>query len=87
MAKSDKNAVKAEKMEKAEKAEKKGLPFTRQNYLLMGAGLLAIIVGYISLGSGSITLAPILLVLGYCVLFPLGIIWGGRKNKTGGEEK
>jgi hypothetical protein len=87
MAKADKNAVKAEKMEKAEKAEKKGLPFTRQNYLLMGAGLLAIIVGYISLGSGSITLAPILLVLGYCVLFPLGIIWGGRKNKDGEQEK
>lgn len=74
-------------MEKAEKAAKKGLPFTRQNYLLMGAGLLAIIVGYIALGSGSITLAPILLVLGYCVLFPLGIIWGGRKEKGGEEEK
>jgi len=72
-------------MEKVEKAEKKGLPFTRQNYLLMGAGLLAIIVGYISLGSGSITLAPILLVLGYCVLFPLGIIWGGRKEKNAEE--
>lgn len=74
-------------MEKAEKAAKKGLPFTRQNYLLMGAGLLAIIVGYISLGTGSITLAPILLVLGYCVLFPLGIIWGGRKEKANEEEK
>ena len=86
MAKGEKKAVKAENMEKAQKAEKKGLPFTRQNYLLMGAGLLAIIVGYISLGSGSITLAPILLVLGYCVLFPLGIIWGGRNSKGGGEK-
>ena len=87
MAKGEKKAVKAEKMEKAQKAEKKGLPFTSQNYLLMGAGLLAIIVGYILLGTGSITLAPILLVLGYCVLFPLGIIWGGRKEKDGDEEK
>ncbi|MCP4567314.1 MAG: DUF3098 domain-containing protein [FCB group bacterium] len=57
-----------------------GLPFGRTNYLLMGAALLFIIIGYVSLGSGSITLAPILLVLGYCVLFPAGIIW-----KTGGE--
>jgi len=63
------------------------LPFGRRNYLLMGAGLAAIIIGYIALGSGSITLAPILLVLGYCVLFPLGIVWGDRKEKpTGGGE-
>lgn len=73
------------KAEKTEKKEKRGLPFGRQNYLLMAAGLVAIIVGYIALGSGSVTLAPILLVLGYCVLFPLGIIWVGRKNKVDEE--
>jgi hypothetical protein len=61
--------------------ESKGLPFGRTNYILMGAALVAIILGYISLGSGSITLAPILLVLGYCVLFPIGIIWNGRKEQ------
>jgi hypothetical protein len=59
-----------------------GLPFTRINYLLMGTALVFIIIGYIALGSGSITLAPILLVLGYCILFPLGIIFGGRKDKS-----
>ncbi len=73
------------KAEKTEKKEKRGLPFGRKNYLLMAAGLVAIVVGYIALGSGSVTLAPILLVLGYCVLFPLGIIWGGRKNKVDEE--
>ncbi len=62
-----------------------GLPFGPTNYLLMGAALLCIIIGYFSLGAGSITLAPILLVLGYCVLFPAGIIWktGGEKSETG----
>jgi len=73
------------KADKTEKKVKRGLPFGRQNYLLMGAGLVAIIIGYIALGSGSITLAPILLVLGYCVLFPLGIIWGGHKDKVEDE--
>ena len=63
-------------------AEKTGLPFGPKNYLLMGAALVLIIIGYIALGSGSITLAPILLVLGYCVLFPLGIIYGGRREKA-----
>lgn len=68
-------------MAKSKKREKTtGLPFGPKNYLLMGLGLVAIIIGYIALGSGSITLAPILLVVGYCVLFPLGIIWGGRAD-------
>jgi len=64
------------------KTEKPGLPFGPRNYLLMGLALVMIIIGYFSLSAGSITLAPILLVLGYCVLFPLGIIWGGRGKKA-----
>jgi hypothetical protein len=69
-----------------ETAGKTGLPFTKENYILMGAALASIIFGYILLGSGSITMAPILLVLGYCVLFPIGIIWGGRKRKEDTEQ-
>ena len=30
-------------------------------------------VGYLLLSKGETTLAPILLVAGYCVLFPLGL--------------
>ena len=68
--------------QKEKKEEKTGLPFGPRNYMLMGAALVAIIIGYFSLNAGSITLAPILLVLGYCVLFPLGIIWGGGRDKV-----
>lgn len=50
------------------------LRLSRINYLLMGAGLLSIILGYVLLARGSIVAAPLLLVLGYVVLFPLGII-------------
>jgi hypothetical protein len=41
---------------------------------LFGAGLAAIVVGYILLSINDITVAPILLVLGYCVLVPLAFL-------------
>ena len=70
-------------MAKVKKKDQNGrLPFGKTNYILMGLALIFVIVGFISLGSGSITLAPILLVLGYCVLFPLGIILGVDKKKA-----
>lgn len=50
------------------------LRFGPVNLVLGIAGLLALIVGYWLLSRGSITLAPLLLVLGYVVLLPLAII-------------
>ena len=50
------------------------LPFGRKNYVLFAAAALVILVGYIALSRGSITLAPILLLLGYVVLIPWGIL-------------
>jgi len=42
--------------------------------LWLGAGAVAIAIGYALLAGGSMTVAPILLVLGYCVLLPIGIV-------------
>ena len=42
--------------------------------VLLIAGIVAIILGYQLLSHGSTTTAPLLLVLGYAVLIPLGII-------------
>ncbi len=50
------------------------LPFGKRNYVLFGAAAVVITVGYIALSRGSITLAPILLLLGYLVLIPWGIL-------------
>lgn len=50
------------------------LRFTRVNAALGAAGLLSLIAGYWLLSQGSITAAPLLLVLGYVVLLPLAII-------------
>ena len=46
----------------------------RRNWLWWGAAILALLLGYIDLVRGGITLAPILLVLGYCVLVPVAIL-------------
>ena len=48
--------------------------FGMKNYVLGAAGLLSIILGFLSLSRGSITLAPILLVLGYCVIVPIALL-------------
>ena len=66
--------------QKVKVPEKKGLPFGKRNYILFGIALLTIIVGYVFLGSGSITIAPILLVLGYCVLVPVAILLPPEKK-------
>jgi len=50
------------------------IPFGRKNYLIFGLAALVILAGYVSLSHGSITLAPILLLLGYLVLIPIGIL-------------
>jgi len=61
-------------------------PFERENFIIMGIGLLFILAGYIALsgnvveGFRQLTLAPLLLVLGYCVIVPIGIIYK-KKSK------
>jgi hypothetical protein len=42
--------------------------------LWWGLAALALVAGYVDLARGGETLAPILLVLGYCVLVPLAIL-------------
>lgn len=46
----------------------------RGPYLWWGLAILSLLLGYADLVRGGITLAPILLVLGYCVLVPIAIL-------------
>ena len=54
--------------------------FGRINYLLFGIGLLVIITGYLVMATGatesyqSVKLAPIILIVGYCVFIPAAIL-------------
>lgn len=64
-------------------------PLDKQNYRLFALGLVILVLGYIFLAQGpwdsfwSRTLAPIVLVIGYCVVIPLAILHGkkGRENQ------
>jgi hypothetical protein len=44
------------------------------NLALLAGGLAAIVIGFVLLGGGSTVAAPLLLVLGFAGLVPLGII-------------
>lgn len=50
------------------------LSFSRSNAIWLGAGAVSIAIGFFLLAQGSESIAPVLLVLGYCVLLPIGII-------------
>ncbi|MDO9693564.1 MAG: hypothetical protein Q7W56_02440 [Candidatus Latescibacteria bacterium] len=45
-----------------------------RKYLGLMMGFAAIVAGYALLAGGDITVAPLLLVLGYCVLVPLFLL-------------
>jgi hypothetical protein len=55
-------------------ADTQSLRFGPVNLVLAMAGIAALVAGYWLLARGSITVAPILLVLGYVVLLPMAII-------------
>jgi hypothetical protein len=49
------------------------LRFGPWNFAFLGAAVVCVTVGYFLLARGSTIAAPILLVLGYCVFFPVGL--------------
>ena len=60
--------------------------FGKINYQLFGIGLLVIAIGYIIMATGetesyqSVKLAPLILILGYCVLIPAAILVKPKKK-------
>ncbi len=50
------------------------LALGRANYALVTAGVVSAILGFVLLRDRDISLAPILIVLGYCVLVPAGLL-------------
>jgi hypothetical protein len=63
------------------------LPLEKTNFLIIGAGIVVLIIGYILMSENSVNgflptvVSPILLVLGYCVIIPYGILM--KPKKTG----
>ena len=94
-------AVKAKKTVTTPDHEDLEWPFGPKNYIAFGIALVVIIIGYLCLAYGtdqapadptqesfvSITLAPLLLVIGYCILIPIALLIKDRsKNGNGSVE-
>lgn len=52
------------------------LALGRRNWIFLGSGILVVLSGFSLLAAGDITVAPILLLVGYLVLIPMGLIAG-----------
>ncbi|MCY4546569.1 MAG: hypothetical protein OXD39_15160 [Gemmatimonadetes bacterium] len=53
-------------------------PFRGSHFRLFAVVLGVILLGFVVLAYESITLAPLLMVSGYCVGIPIILIWRGR---------
>lgn len=60
-----------------------GFRFGPLNRLLLVLGIAVLVAGYVALSRGSTTLAPVLLVLGYCGLIPASLVLRGRDKGSG----
>jgi len=60
-----------------------GFRWGMQNSILLLVGVAVLAIGYKSLAGGSLTLAPVLLVTGYCVLIPASLLVRGGGSNTG----
>lgn len=62
----------------------------RTNYIILITGVITVLVGFMVMSAGdavsalSVTIAPLILFIGYCVIIPIGIIY--RKKKPAAEQ-
>lgn len=80
-----------EKITKKKAKRIESLSLEAINYQIILGGVVVIIAGYFALSAKpwdnpiAMNVAPILLVLGYCVIIPFGIIY--RKKKSGQDSQ
>jgi len=66
-------------------------PLERTNFIILGVGVLVIVAGYLLLSGDTaesfrqLTVAPIFLLLGYCVIIPIGLMYRKKQRSTAPE--
>ena len=63
-------------------------PWSRNHYIYLAAGIGVIVIGFVLLSTGisnwdnplAVDVAPVVLVLGYCVAIPAAIMWSGKQK-------
>ncbi len=92
MAKKVRRVIKKKKVETIWK-----FPLEKQNFVILGIGLAVIVIGYLLMSTGisedaatidgtwnnplAVDIAPLLLVLGYCVIIPVGLLKNFRTEE------
>jgi len=77
---------------RAPEEQSRELPYSGRNMRFFAIGIVFILAGYFCTsrppvdGFVSLTLAPILLCLGYCVFIPIALLVGEKKDPSLGEE-
>ncbi len=79
-----------QKLRFQKKKSRKELPlaFTTTNFLMLAAGVLVLVLGNVAMaqmpvfGTWPLVVAPILLILGYCVVIPIAIFYRKKENQT-----
>jgi len=60
----------------------------RENYILILAGVVIIVLGYVLMAMGgledtlSTVISPLILIIGYCVVVPVGILYRRKKDQV-----
>lgn len=82
------------KLQAKKQQKKASLPFTAENYYIFAAGLAIVLIGYICLatppvyGAISMTVAPVLLCLGYLIVIPASLLYRRKASvETSTEPK
>ena len=53
-----------------------------KKFWLLWTSLLAVVIGFVTLSAGMLTVGPVLLVVGYCVLLPF-FLWRSFQDSVG----
>ncbi|MEN8007235.1 MAG: hypothetical protein ABFS42_09485 [Candidatus Krumholzibacteriota bacterium] len=53
-----------------------------KKFWLLWAALGAVVLGFVTLSAGMLTIGPVLLVLGYCILLPF-FLWRSFQESVG----
>ena len=81
------------KVKRKIKKEKKAFvsPFkdywTKENYIILGVGLVIVIIGFLLMSQGpydnpiSLHVSPIVLLIAYLIIFPLAILFKKKKSQ------
>lgn len=83
--------VKSKRQQTSKFSKKKefSFPLEKENFVIIGIGIVLLVIGYFLMSENSVdgfmptVIAPLLLVAGYCVVIPYGIM---KKPKSEREQ-